>query len=83
MITDLFYHLPLFRESENEAFCRHRLIPFTRSDGLQIVIQDHSAGHYFGEGGEGDIGPHFNVRPIDDTRGGWVPGTLEHHPFGN
>jgi RHS repeat-associated protein len=54
---------------------------FTRSDGSQVVIQDHSAGHRFGEGGRGDQGPHFNVRPIEDTRNGKVPGTQEHYPF--
>ncbi|WP_257890972.1 HNH/endonuclease VII fold putative polymorphic toxin [Rhodococcus sp. USK10] len=50
-------------------------------DGRVIIIQDHGAGHMFGEGGIGDQGPHFNVRPDGDTRSGNVPGTLEHYPF--
>jgi RHS repeat-associated protein len=54
---------------------------FARSDGTKIVIQDHSAGHNFGEGGIGDQGPHFNVRPIDKTRTGHVDGALSHYPF--
>lgn len=47
----------------------------------RIVIQEHSAGHQFGQGGVGDQGPHFNVRPADNTRTGSVPGTLEHYSF--
>ena len=54
---------------------------YTRPDGKQMVIQEHSAGHAYGEGGVGDQGPHFNVRPADDTRTGKVPGTEEHYPF--
>lgn len=55
---------------------------FSRLDGNKVVIQDHSAGHYFGEpGGIGDQGPHFNVRPPENTRTGKVPGTQEHYPF--
>jgi hypothetical protein len=54
---------------------------YTTPDGEQIIIQDHSAGHQFGEGGVGNQGPHFNVRPIDDPRNGYVPGTLPHYPF--
>ncbi|WP_374019573.1 HNH/endonuclease VII fold putative polymorphic toxin [Paenibacillus thiaminolyticus] len=27
------------------------------------------------------MGPHFNVRPTDNTRIGKVPGTKEHYPF--
>ncbi|MFS8066469.1 MAG: HNH/endonuclease VII fold putative polymorphic toxin, partial [Byssovorax sp.] len=54
---------------------------YTRADGSRIVIQDHSAGHQFGEGGVGDQGPHFNVRPASDTRNGQVPGCQEHYPF--
>ena len=54
---------------------------FTRGDGSKIIIQDHSAGHYFGEGGRGDQGPHFNVRPANDPRGGVVPGTRGHYEF--
>jgi HNH/Endo VII superfamily nuclease toxins len=54
---------------------------YTREDGTKIVIQDHSAGHQFGEGGVGDQGSHFNVRPSDDTRNGSIPGAQEHYPF--
>lgn len=56
---------------------------YTRADGSQVVIQDHAAGHQFGEGGVGDQGPHFNVRPGENTRTGHVPGTEEHYPFGS
>ncbi|WP_082927870.1 HNH/endonuclease VII fold putative polymorphic toxin [Paenibacillus oryzisoli] len=48
----------------------------TNKDGKKIVIQDHSAGHQ-----KGGQGPHFNVRPADNTRTGKVPGTMEHYPF--
>lgn len=54
---------------------------FTRSDGGTVIIQDHSAGRQFNEGGVGDQGPHFNVRPPENTRTGHVPGTREHYPF--
>jgi RHS repeat-associated protein len=54
---------------------------YTRSDGSKVVVQEHSAGHKFGEGGVGDQGPHFNIRPIENTRTGTVPGTQEHYPF--
>ncbi|MDP4095824.1 HNH/endonuclease VII fold putative polymorphic toxin [Paenibacillus sp. P96] len=49
---------------------------YTNKDGKKIVIQDHSAGHQ-----KGGQGPHFNVRPADNTRTGKVPGTMEHYPF--
>src|SRR5581483_1838478 len=62
---------------------RTREYTYTRPDGSQVIIQDHSAGHTFGQGGVGDQGPHFNVRPPDNTRTGNVPGTLNHYPFGN
>jgi RHS repeat-associated protein len=54
---------------------------YRRPDGSRVVIQDHSAGHSFGEGGVGDQGPHFNVRPPENTRTGSVPGTQEHYLF--
>jgi RHS repeat-associated protein len=54
---------------------------YTNSDGSKIVIQDHSVGHEFGQGGVGDQGPHLNVRPYDNTRTGSVPGTLDHYGF--
>jgi hypothetical protein len=54
---------------------------YTRpSDGAQITIQDHSAGHSFGQGGVGDQGPHFNVRPYGRPHG-TLPGTAAHYPF--
>jgi hypothetical protein len=54
---------------------------FTRQDGKKIIIQDHGAGHSFDEGGIGDQGPHFNVRPPENRRTGHVPGTKEHYSF--
>jgi len=54
---------------------------FTRADGSQVIIQDHSAGHNFGQGGRGNQGPHFNVRQVNDPRHGVVPGTRGHYPF--
>ena len=54
---------------------------YTRPDGSKVVIQDHSAGHRFGQGGVGDQGPHFNVRMPENTRTGSVPGTSDHYPF--
>ena len=53
------------------------------SDGKvkTVVIQDHSAGHKFGNGGIGDEGPHFNVRPGNNTRNGTVDGTRRHYGF--
>jgi hypothetical protein len=51
---------------------------YKNSNGDRIVIQEHTAGHDFGNGaGEG---PHFNVRPANDTRHGRVEGTLAHYP---
>jgi RHS repeat-associated protein len=62
-----------------------RQYKFTNANGQTVWIQDHSAGHQFGEGGVGDQGPHFNVRPDDGTgvpaRNGTVPGTKAHYPF--
>ncbi|AHE72488.1 hypothetical protein M942_04125 [Enterobacter ludwigii] len=54
---------------------------FSRDDGSKIIIQDHSAGHSYGENGVGDQGPHFNVRPSENTRTGKVPGTRGHYEF--
>lgn len=54
---------------------------YIRKDGSKVVIQDHSAGHRFGQGGVGDQGPHLNVRPPENTRTGQVPGTQAHYPF--
>lgn len=58
---------------------------YVRPDGSKVVIQDHGAGHQFGEGGVGDQGSHFNVRPQGPdggaSRNGHVPGTADHYPF--
>jgi RHS repeat-associated protein len=55
---------------------------YTRPDGSKVMIQDHAAGHHY-PGGVGNQGPHFNVRPIENTRTGHVPGTRDHYPFGS
>ncbi len=52
---------------------------FVNKDNKTIVIQDHSAGHNYG--GVGDQGKHFNVRPIENTRTGSVPGTKDHYSY--
>jgi RHS repeat-associated protein len=49
---------------------------YKNNAGEIIVIQEHSAGHE-----KGNQGPHFNVRPADDTRNGSVSGTQDHYPF--
>ncbi|MDQ0649968.1 RHS repeat-associated core domain-containing protein [Pseudomonas cedrina] len=59
-----------------------RVYQFTRSDGSKILIQDHSAGHKFGRvDGIGDHPPHFNLRPIDKPRKGYIEGAKKHYPF--
>ncbi|MDX2290706.1 MULTISPECIES: HNH/endonuclease VII fold putative polymorphic toxin, partial [Streptomyces] len=63
----------------NNQFVMTREYIFTRADGSRVMIQDHAAGHYYGEGGQGDQGSHFNVRPIENTRTGHVPGTARHY----
>ncbi|WP_077002909.1 HNH/endonuclease VII fold putative polymorphic toxin, partial [Variovorax sp. KK3] len=54
---------------------------YTRPDGTNAVVQDHGAGHQFRQGGVGDQGPHFNVRPPENTRGGSIPGTKDHYSW--
>ncbi|MFB7860721.1 putative T7SS-secreted protein [Streptomyces sp. NPDC056069] len=54
---------------------------YTREDGSHVIIQDHSAGHYYNEGGVGDQGAHYNVRPIENPRTGHVPGTAKHYEY--
>ncbi len=66
---------------ENNQPVMSREYHYDRSDGREIVIQEHSAGHQFGEGGVGDQGPHFNVRPAENTRTGSVPGTDDHYSW--
>ncbi|MBU9218008.1 hypothetical protein KTD55_28490 [Burkholderia gladioli] len=46
-----------------------------------MIIQDHSAGHVFGEGGIGDQPSHHNVRPEDNTRTGKIQGMDDHYYF--
>ncbi|MGK5090248.1 HNH/endonuclease VII fold putative polymorphic toxin [Bdellovibrionota bacterium FG-2] len=54
---------------------------YQQESGKIIVIQEHSLGHQFGEGGKGDQKAHFNIRPIEDTRNGEVKGTLPHYSY--
>ncbi|WP_107499596.1 HNH/endonuclease VII fold putative polymorphic toxin [Streptomyces sp. wa1002] len=54
---------------------------FTRRGGDRVIIQDHSYGHYYGEGGVGDQRSHFNVRPFENPRTGKVPGTAQHYEY--
>jgi hypothetical protein len=65
---------------------------FQRPDGSHVVIQDHTAGHKFGDVEDvGDHGAHFNVRPYDPRwdqntvdhylRKGHVPGTESHYSW--
>ncbi|MEX5630888.1 RHS repeat-associated core domain-containing protein, partial [Pseudomonas marginalis] len=59
-----------------------RVYQFTRADGSQILIQDHSAGHKFGRAdGVGDQTTHFNLRPIEQPRNGRVIGAEAHYFF--
>jgi hypothetical protein len=71
----------IWNESKQPIMTREYM--YTRPDGSKVVIQDHSAGHRFGHGGVGDQGPHFNVRPPENTRTGSVPGAQDHYLFGN
>ncbi|MFI8224357.1 RHS repeat-associated core domain-containing protein [Pseudomonas sp. NPDC085632] len=55
---------------------------FIREDGFILTLQDHSAGHKYGDmNNRGDQGPHINIRPADDTRNGKVKNTNDHYPF--
>ena len=54
---------------------------YAKPNGGKVIIQDHSAGHQFGQGGVGDQGPHFNVRPPENTRTGSVDGTQDHYSW--
>ncbi|MCZ4515937.1 HNH/endonuclease VII fold putative polymorphic toxin, partial [Streptomyces sp. ActVer] len=54
---------------------------YTREDGSQVIVQDHSAGHDFREGGVGNQGRHYNVRPSENPRTGKVPGTAQHYEY--
>ncbi|QRR05248.1 RHS family protein [Burkholderia sp. MS455] len=49
--------------------------------GKNVIIQDHSAGHIFGEGGIGDQPSHHNVRPEENTRTGKIQGMDDHYYF--
>jgi hypothetical protein len=55
---------------------------YTRADGSKVIIQDHSAGHQYNEpGNKGDQTAHLNLRPIENTRTGKVPGAKDHYYF--
>ncbi|MEC9649438.1 RHS repeat-associated core domain-containing protein, partial [Escherichia marmotae] len=69
---------PIFDSNGNQVWTRE--YQFTRADGTKIIIQDHSAGHSY-PNGIGNQGPHLNVRPIENTRTGSVPGTFDHYEF--
>ncbi|MPR04156.1 hypothetical protein F0169_19990, partial [Pseudomonas sp. MAFF 212408] len=59
-----------------------RVYQYTKADGSMILIQDHSAGHKFGDKNRiGDQGAHFNLRPLEAPRTGNVPGTKDHYSF--
>ncbi|POA31640.1 type IV secretion protein Rhs, partial [Pseudomonas sp. GW456-12-1-14-TSB6] len=61
---------------------RTRQYMYTRQDGFKLILQDHSAGHKFGDARKiGDQGPHFNIRPAANPRTGKVKNTDEHYPF--
>jgi len=77
-MTDKFGKLILWKDGKP---IMTREYTYTRPDGTKVIIQEHSAGHYFGEGGAGDVGPHFNVRPPENPRTGVVPGTLPHYEY--
>ncbi|EJF0407547.1 sugar-binding protein, partial [Salmonella enterica subsp. enterica] len=69
---------PIFDNNGNQVWTRE--YQFTRADGSKIIIQDHSAGHSYADG-VGNQGSHLNVRPIENTRTGSVPGTFDHYEF--
>ncbi len=56
---------------------------YRNSDGKEIVIQDHTAGHVFDDGGK--VGSHFNIRSPDadgpSFRNSTVKGTEKHYNF--
>ncbi|MBP2337383.1 RHS repeat-associated protein [Saccharothrix coeruleofusca] len=54
---------------------------FEQDGGNLVIIQDHSYGHRFGEGGVGDQGAHLNVRPHENPRTGKIPGTAQHYEY--
>ncbi|TLX54282.1 hypothetical protein DN826_14685 [Stutzerimonas nosocomialis] len=50
---------------------------YARPDGSKVIIQEHSVG----QGGVGDQGPHFNVRPPENPRTGSVADTKDHYSW--
>ena len=65
---------------------RTREYHFNGSDGSRVKIQDHGAGHKFNQGGVGDQGSHFNVRPddaLETSRNQSVQGTKDHYNWGD
>ena len=69
----------IFDEHGKEIYTRE--YEFSRPGQKSVIIQEHSAGHKYGQGGIGDQGPHFNIRPVDKVRTGKVAGTKEHYSF--
>lgn len=69
---------PIFDSNDDQIWTRE--YQFTKADGSKIIIQDHSAEHAY-PGGVGNQGSHLNVRPIENTRAGSVPGTFGHYEF--
>ncbi|GKT27140.1 RHS repeat-associated core domain-containing protein [Acidovorax sp. SUPP3334] len=53
---------------------------YVSKDGKPVVIQEHSLGHTKATKGHG-MEPHFNVRPVTNTRTGDVAGTHGHYNF--
>ena len=49
-----------------------------------MVIQDHSAGHQFGDvEGRGDQPAHVHARPASHSRNGSIDGVQRHYYFEN
>ncbi|BDB18547.1 type IV secretion protein Rhs [Pseudomonas sp. CYM-20-01] len=67
---------------ENGKPINTKVYQFTRANGSKILIQDHSAGHKYGSvDGIGDHSSHFNLRPIEKPRKGYLEGAKKHYPF--
>lgn len=71
-------------QDKNGADIITREYHYSRPGQESVIIQEHSAGHSFGQGGVGDQGAHFNIRPAQPLvkrRTGHVEGTKDHYPF--